>query len=382
MASFATGVVLEIIETHDDLVRVLVDADGGTIPAAGFPRMLGPVEVGDEVVINTTGVALGLGTGGEAFILWNLTRGAAPGVGPGHIVKMRYTPWQTEVLAVEAQESPHHEAMVDADSIAGLPVIACGLHSQIAAVAGGIKAEAPDAKVGYLMTDGAALPLAWSNLVRSLKDASLIDITATSGHSFGGDLEVVNLFSGMVALDRIANVDVIIVAMGPGVVGTGTALGFTAIEQAQVLDAAAVLGGLPVACLRINLSDVRPRHKGLSHHTITSLRLVSRSGVLIPLPDLGPEHNDRLTAALDFTAAAGHSLFEVDGAPGLAELKERGVEPRSMGKGVDEIPELFLAASAAGRSAGMARVAQVTTAKDFERYPWVHDDHSGSAPQD
>ena len=40
-----------------------------------------------------------------------------------------------------------------------------------------------------------------------------------------------------------------IAAMGPGGVGTGTRLGFSGIEQSQVLDAAGALGGRGVACL-------------------------------------------------------------------------------------------------------------------------------------
>jgi hypothetical protein len=46
-----------------------------------------------------------------------------------------------------------------------------------------------------------------------------------------------------------------------------------------------------------------------------------------------------------------HGVVVADGGPGLALLREKGIEPTSMGRGLDEIPELFLAAAAAGTHA-------------------------------
>lgn len=359
MAAFRTGVVIAIVERRDDLIRVTARVGGAEegegakeIAASGFPRMLGPLEIGDEVVLNTTGIELSLGTGGEAFVLWNLSGPGPPGPGDGHIIKLRYTPWQTEVPAVEAQESPHHNTLAEVDQVGGLPVVACGLHSQISAVAAGVKAAAPEARVGYLMTDGAALPLAWSRLVRDLRDAGLIDVTATCGHAFGGELETVNVHSGLAALKHVSGCDVVVVAMGPGVVGTGTALGFTALEQVGILDAAGALGGVAIACLRINFSDERPRHRGVSHHTLTALKMTGRPGAIVPVPLLQNGGTDRVSEALRTAGIADrHDVMVLDGSPGLAVMKDLGISPRSMGRGVDEIPELFLAAGAAGRAA-------------------------------
>jgi hypothetical protein len=47
-----------------------------------------------------------------------------------------------------------------------------------------------------------------------------------------------------------------------------------------------------------------------------------------------------------------HQLVEVDGRPALDELASRRIEPRSMGRGVDDDPACFLAAGAAGVLAG------------------------------
>jgi Protein of unknown function (DUF3866) len=349
MPSFREGKVAAITEEREDLLRAVVTIPAGDVDAVGWPSMLGSVQVGDRVVVNTTGVELELGTGGQAFILWNLDGSGPPAEFAGHVMKLRYTPWQTDVLSVEAPESPHHATLATATSLDGTPVVACGLHSQVAAVAAGIRAAAPNARIGYLMTDAGALPIAWSNLVRELRAARLIDVTCTAGHAFGGDLEAVNAFSGMVALRHAAKVDVIVAALGPGVVGTGTALGFSGMEQGQLLDAASMLGGRSIACLRISFADERERHRGVSHHSITSLRIAAALRCTVALPYLPEEDGERVHLQL---VAAGiearHEVAWADGRPGVALLGDLGVTVSSMGRTVEEIPELFLAAAAAG----------------------------------
>jgi hypothetical protein len=349
MASFTRGEVTEVLEVLDDIVKTKVKTEAGLIDAVGFPRMLGPLEVGNTVVVNVTGLDLGLGTGGAGFILWNLDGDLPSGPGPGHILKMRYTPWQTEVDAAESQESPHHDALARALELDGIPVVACGLHSQVAGVAAGIRAARPDARIGYLMTDGAALPIAWSDLVRELKRAGLIDTTATSGHAFGGDMDVVNVWSGLIALRTVARADFVIAAMGPGVVGTDTALGFTAMEQGPILDAAGSLGGKPVACLRISFVDPRRRHIGVSHHTLTALSIGTRGRCSVAVPRLEVERADRVTKNLESSGLVDiHDVVVGDGEPGLELLRARGVEPSSMGRGPADDPDFWLAAAAAG----------------------------------
>jgi hypothetical protein len=352
MAAFRKGRVLEVVEVRADLVKTKVELESGTIEAIGWPSMLGPVGVGDRVVVNTTGIELDLGTGGVGFILWNLDGPDDIEPGPGHIVKMRYTPWQTEVQAADAPESRHHESLKDVRSIDGMPVVVCGLHSQVAGVAAGIKAAAPEARVGYLMTDGAALPLAWSDLVRHLREADLIDVTCTSGHAFGGDLEVVNIYSGLAALHTIGRADVVVVAMGPGVVGTDTVLGFTGIEQGPLLDAATALGGIAIACLRISFVDQRARHLGVSHHSLTALGLAARERCTVVMPELPEERLAGIETQLeDAGITRRHDVVVRDGGPGLRLLAARGLKPSSMGRTIDETPELFVAASAAGAEA-------------------------------
>jgi uncharacterized protein DUF3866 len=349
MPSFREGRVRSVVEERDDLVRAIVALPAGEVPATGWPSMLGPLSPGDRVVVNTTGIELGLGTGGEAFILWNLDGPGPANEFSGHIMKMRYTPWQTDVAAVEAQESSHHAELQSATSLDGMPVVACNLHSQIAAVASGIKAASDGVRVGYLMTDAAALPLAWSKLVRTLRAAGLVDATCTCGHAFGGDLEAVNVFSALMALRRVARCDAVVVSPGPGVVGTGTPLGFSGIEQGQVLDAVTALGGRAVACLRISFADERERQMGVSHHSLTALGVAAARPCTIAVPQLSAEQDRRVRSQLE-SAGLGerHDVQEADGDAGIRLLRDRAVEVTSMGRSLEETPELFLAGAAAG----------------------------------
>jgi hypothetical protein len=349
MAAFRTGKVVSIDHVHADLVKLSIDCEGDVVAASAFPSMVGPLGPGDEVVVNTTGIELNLGTGGEAFVLWNLSGPGPADELPGHIVKLRYTPWQIPVAAVEAPESQHHDLLATAVSMEGTPVVACSLHSQLAGVAAGVKAARPQARVAYVMTDGAALPIAWSDLVRSLSDAGLIDVTCTCGHAFGGDLEAVNVFSAMLAAKLVGEADVVVVAMGPGVVGTATPLGFTGIEQGQALDAASALGARAVGCLRISFHDERDRHSGVSHHTLTALKLGARSRCEVALPLLDDARRTTIRTQLDTAGITErHAVLEVDGRPGVALLRDERIDVSSMGRSLDDIPELFEAAAAAG----------------------------------
>ena len=362
MAGWSRGVVSELVEQRPDLIVADVEVDGRNLKAAAFPSMVAALRVGDEVVINTTGIDLNLGTGGDAFVLWNLSNPELPERREGHIVKLRYTPWQTEVMAAEAPESPHHAKLKDVTSIADTPVVVCGVHSHLGPVAAGIKEANPGARVGYLMTDGAALPLAWSNLVRSLKESGLIDITCTSGHAVGGDLEAVNHFSGMAALKAVGEVDAIVVAMGPGVVGTGSSLGFTAMEQEPLLDAAGALGGRPIACLRVSFVDARERHYGISHHCLTALTIATQRRCTVAVPELLGDQAQVIAAQLDESGIAErHLLVLADGVDAIRRAADSGVELRSMGRTLEDNPEYFLAAGAAGAIGGRATLVAAST---------------------
>jgi hypothetical protein len=343
--SYKTGAVVRVLEERPGLQRVEVELGEGAERAYVLPQLTGTVAAGDRVVVNTTAVELGLGTGGWHVVHWNLARDSFHEPGPGHVIKGRYTSLQADVGSTEE----HVAGLAEVESIDGMPVVAAALHSQLPAVAVAFKEAAPDARLAYVMTDGAGLPLALSDLVFELRSRELLDATVTCGHAFGGDFEAISIFSALAVARHAAGADAVVVAMGPGIVGTNTRLGFTGMEVGPILDAAAALGGVPIACLRVSFADPRARHLGLSHHSRTALRLACRERVEVAVPLLEGEHDARLRADL---AAAGldrrHELVEVVPPDVLGLLDRAHLEVVSMGRPAAADPALFLAGAAAG----------------------------------
>ena len=92
-----SGVVTAIVSERTGLQRVEVDGEKAYV----LTQLVGPVAVGDRVVMNTTAVELGLGTGGSHVVHWNLARESWAHAGPGHIMKLRYTSLQVDTGAAE-----------------------------------------------------------------------------------------------------------------------------------------------------------------------------------------------------------------------------------------------------------------------------------------
>ena len=114
-----------------------VTVEGGTVRALAYPALTGRPEPGDEVLLNTTALAQGLGTGGYALVVAVPARLPADPAGPGHLVKARYTPLQASVAGADEQGSAHHETLRYADDLDGLPVVVADLHSALPAVLAG-----------------------------------------------------------------------------------------------------------------------------------------------------------------------------------------------------------------------------------------------------
>jgi Protein of unknown function (DUF3866) len=323
MPSFVTASVTEVLSERPGLTRVATDAGR----AYALVDLTGPVAAGDRVVLNTTAVEYGLGTGGWHVVHWNLARDAWSRPGPGHIMKLRYTSLQHDAGAAE-EEHPDLPS-----SLPGVPVVACSLHSQVAVVAAVVRHLRPDARIAYVMTDGAALPIALSDLVHALRERGVVDVTVTAGHAFGGDLEAVAVPSGLALAHHVAGADLVVVGMGPGVVGTASALGTTAVEVAAVLDAAAALGARVALCARASSADPRPRHRGVSHHVRTILGLAAVRPA-VPLP----------------AALAGEVVGAtvVEGPDAAAVLDAFDLAVTTMGRGPAEDPAFFAAAASAG----------------------------------
>lgn len=304
-----------------------------------YPRYAAPAVRGDRVVLNTTAVDLGLGTGGFDFVVWNLSRVSYDSVSGGHVMKLRYTPAQADVLAVEAPESPHHSMLESAASVDGMPVVAASLHSQLLPVVCGLRGR----RVAYVMTDGGALEASFSRTATRLRELGWIAGVVTVGHAIGGDIEAVNVYSGLLAARHVLGAEVAVVGMGPGVVGTSTALGTTALDLGLTVNAAASVGGRPVACVRLSGADARDRHSGLSRHASVALMTVALAIADVPVPKGCAE----LVAELE----SAHRVVEVDCdgvLDALDEAESHGLAARHMGRKPDEDPLFFQAAGAAG----------------------------------
>ncbi len=328
---------------------------GETIPALAYTDLVGRPQPGDRVLLNVSALERGLGTGGLALIVAIPDRlPADPKASPGHIVKARYTPLQTIVLGVDEQESPHHGVLREATGIDGMPVIVADLHSAVPAILAGLRQGDPQVRAVYVMTDGGALPIAFSRTVAGLSKAGWLAGTITVGQAFGGDLEAVNVHTGLLAAAHVLHADVAIVAQGPGNLGTDSPWGYSGVATGEAINATAVLAGQAVASLRVSEADQRERHRGISHHSLTTYGRVAMAHADLPVPLLGGDFGERVLEQARQLAAdsAGRlTLREVD-TSGLAEALSSSPVPLStMGRSLDEDNAAFVTAAAAGRFA-------------------------------
>src|SRR5690606_2849159 len=146
-----------------DLDPLVVDIDGNRRPAWADIGKVGPVALGDEVVVNVSAVDLGLGSGGFDIVHVNLTAGlAAEPVSDAHVMKLNYTSLQLRVEPVElAADAPRAGR--------GVAVVASP-HGQLAPIAWAAKETRPDLRLGYVQVAGGALPGGFSRDVRRLLD--------------------------------------------------------------------------------------------------------------------------------------------------------------------------------------------------------------------
>jgi len=332
------GIVTAVRDSWAGSVELTVDVDGALVPALAHPKLVGDPVVGDVVLLNVGALELELGTGGWALVVALPERLPPDRAGPGHLVKVRYAPMQVVVQGTDEQDAPTHDLLAGDEPLPGTPVVLADLHSSLPAVLAGL----PGRRVAYVMTDGGALPLWFSRAV-----AGLVDVlvgTVTVGQAFGGDLECVTLHSGLLAAVRVLGAEVVVVAQGPGNLGTGTAWGFSGVAVGEGVNAAAAVGGRPVAALRMSLADSRPRHRGVSHHSLTALARVALAPCDIAVPST-------YAGLVDAAAFPRHRVVEVDDSGLLEALRSGPVALSTMGRGLDDDPVAFLAAAAAGRHA-------------------------------
>jgi len=362
------------------LIEVSVRLDSGTAGQAyGDPAFIGQVRPNDRLLLNTTAVHLGLGSGGYHFIHMNAGSGSEGSahdivnnegmqfpiaasdqlsesrkdMPAGHIMKLRYTSVQHAVLAAEEAASPYHSLFKEKRNLEGMPVLIGELHSMLPVAAAWL-AHYSDVTLCYIMTDGSALPLALSRHAAALKELGWIRSTITSGQAYGGDIETVNKYTALLTAKWIARTDTVMIAMGPGIVGTETALGHSGMEVGEWVNAVHALAGVPIVIPRMSIGDARERHRGISHHTLTALQVAAREKAIVPLPVTGIAAWDERIAAQAEAIADRHCLQWLAAPSPDVIASALANYPRSvttMGRSLSEDPLFFQAVCCAAETA-------------------------------
>jgi Protein of unknown function (DUF3866) len=325
--SLRRGRVTGIQEQHEEIVRLEVDG----IPCVAYPEVTGPVALNDEVLVNCQARELELGSGGFDVLYANLTQGLGlPAETGAHVIKLPYSPMQFATVHGEEGEEL-------ATELAGMPVVCCSLHSQLAAACAGL---GEGVRVAYVQLEGGALPLGLSDTVRALRERGLVASTVSQGACFGGEVECVNVASAL-AWAAAAGHEAVVCAVGPGIVGTGSRLGHGGAAAAAAANFASALGGSPVLAVRASNADERERHRGISHHTRAVIELCL-GNVKVAWPK-GLKPPDWLESREEIDVEGWESACS-------------GLPLSHMGRGPDEEPWFFAAAFAAGRLArGLVR---------------------------
>jgi hypothetical protein len=321
---------------------LVVEVDGERRPAWADEALLGEMREGDEVVVNVAALDLDLGSGGFDVVHVNLTRGLAGAAeGDAHVMKLNYTSLQHPVEPVERPvprfETHDMRAKGTTERGEGVPVAVLPLHGHLAPAAWAVAQAAPGLRVGYVQTDGGALPGSLSRDVKQLHERGLLAGHITVAPSYGGEHEALNTVGAIDAASTLGW-DGVLVGPGPGIIGSDTAYGHGGMAALDSAHAALSLRSPTIISPRLSSSDPRDRHRGLSHHTRTVLELLLAS-VDVAVPEDEPaiaqqlepfEHRTHLVPAdLDGYAASN-------------------LPSRTMGRSLEDDPLFFAAPLAAG----------------------------------
>jgi len=355
--------ITQITFRASGIAQGIADDNHGTeIPFTAYTATVGNPQLGDSIILNTTGISLGLGTGGMAFAVAVLTAGGDVRSGDAqvandHIVKARYTSDQTAIVPIEMH------AYYAEDVLPETPVVVCMLHSQLPAVCAAIRMYNPELRIAYIATDGGALHARFSQTLRALRDARWLCGSITAGQAMGGDFEAVTVASALCGAVTVLKADIVVICQLPGNAGTGTTFGHSGLEQGMWLDIAQRLGGRSIATLRASRSDPRPRHKGTSHHSRTVLGVTSGHGHLVAVPQ-----EEVSTLAGSDQEWTERQLVAPIVVPDIREIcASAGISLRSMGRTYDEDPLIFKCAAAAGTLAcSLHRRSDVRSNEDMK----------------
>jgi hypothetical protein len=323
-----------------------VEIDGEQRPAWADETLLGEMHEGDEVVVNVAALDLELGSGGFDVVHVNLTRGLEGAGAPGdeHVIKLNYTSIQHPVDPVElpVRLIPGIDGKGTPERTeAAMPVLVLPLHGHLAPAAWAAAQAWPDARIGYVQTEGGALPGSLSRDVAELRERGLLCGHITAAPAYGGEYDAISVAGALDAAAGKLGWDAAIAGPGPGIIGSDTRLGHGGIAALDTAHASLALGLPTLISPRLSSADPRERHKPVSHHTLTVLELLL-GAVEIPVPT-----NEPVPIAILATAAGWrHRLREapVD----LVGYAATGLPAKTMGRSLEEDPLFFAAALAAG----------------------------------
>lgn len=275
--------VLEIYDKNDDVL--LLKTDGGCGKAILYRKVHEDVELGDEVIVNTTASELSLGTGGWDIVRAVVNKRKRDNVQRelGHIMKGRYLGDQHAVLTVEAPESNTHHLFQEPLKLKKKKILLCELHSMIPVIWFYLKARKINIPVTVIFSDEAALPLQMSKHLQYLKKQKDF-LSITVGQAFGAEKEAINIVTALQYAMNMHPESITVISVGPGVVGSNTYYGFSSLAQANWANIVGALNGTPVWVPRLSERDERVRHRGISHHTITPLTELTLVESILPLP--------------------------------------------------------------------------------------------------
>lgn len=315
--------------------RLAIQIDGQRRAAIADVGLVGSSQPGDELIVNVEALELGLGSGGFDVVHVNLSRGLnGEGTPRAHVMKLNYTSLQHAVAPVEEGDA---DATPEPPSLPiGRPAAVLALHGQLAPLAWAFAQASPGARLGYVQTAGGALPGGHSCVVRELRESDLLAGHLTAGPAFGGaDGEAITtaaaLHHGLATLGW----DAAVAGPGPGILGSGSALGHGGLQALDSAHTALALGCPTLLVPRMSSTDLRARHRGMSHHTRIVLELLL-AAVTVAVPAGEPSE----------AAADGNARHDWRERPAdLDGYLATSLPSRSMGR---EDPLFFAAALASG----------------------------------
>ncbi|HSK49778.1 MAG TPA: DUF3866 family protein [Solirubrobacterales bacterium] len=341
-----------------------VEVDGKRRRAWADERLLGPMREGDEVVVNVAALDLGLGSGGFDLVHVNLSRGLEGGGAPGdeHVIKLNYTSLQHPVAPVEAESNKSRflsPDIRDKGTTRRAPVLVLPLHGHLAPAAWAAAQAAPGLKVGFVQTAGGALPGSLSRDVAVLRKHGLLCGHITAAPAYGGEREALSTVGALDAAAGALDWDAILVAPGPGIIGSDTEYGHGGMAALDSAHAALALQLPTLISPRLSSGDPRDRHRGLSHHTCTVLELLL-GGVKVAMPEQGGEEIAGASSALaELKDACGSRHRLVPSQVDLSAYAASGLPSRTMGRDLQDDPLFFAAPLAAGKALSAASAGGV-----------------------